>query len=219
MNLQASVQQPARIILIWIVALCSTSAAFGQNLITNGDFENGYSSGWNHLQGNNGSSATFSEETADVHTGNKALKVIVNTLGSNAWDVQTLGPSVNLSVGEEYTLTYWAKAASAGKSIRIVIQGSIYTAKSQSLSTSWQQYSWTFTAQEANPQIRIHYYQTGTFLLDDIELLILPRRGRFRSISIPIHNIRRWSALVALCPGIPTGSMLEITPTTRHWNS
>ena len=134
-------------------------------------FENGHDTDWVHQQGVNGSSAVFSEENTDVHAGSKALKVDVSSLGNDASDVRSLGPNLNLIVGEEYTLSYWAKTDTAGKSVRMVVEGDIYLARSQTLTTDWEQYSWTFIAQETNPQFKIHYYETGTFFIDDIELL------------------------------------------------
>lgn len=157
-------------VILSFLLSCTVGLAQANAQVANGGFETGYTSGWSHLQGNNGSSAAFSEETVDVHSGGKALKVEVSDLGTNAWDVQTLGPDLSLIVGEEYTLTYWAKSNFAGASIHMVVQGSVYLAKAQTLSTGWQQYSWTFTAAEPVPTIRIHYLQTETFFLDDFEL-------------------------------------------------
>jgi len=143
---------------------------WSQNLITNGNFEAGYSNGWNHLAGGGGS-ATYSEETADPYEGTKALKVVISVLGGNSWDIQSLGPTVSLTVGEDYTLTYWGKAAVAGTDVKMVIQNTVYTANTKSLSTTWAQYSWTFTAQETSPSIRLQYPETGTVWLDDIQLV------------------------------------------------
>jgi glucuronoarabinoxylan endo-1,4-beta-xylanase len=155
--------------LLVTLLLCLPLSATGQNLISNGGFESGYNSGWNHQAGN-GASAAYSAETTDPYEGSIALKVVVDTLGSNAWDVQTLGPSLILSTGEVYTLTFHAKAASAGSSFRVLFQNSLYRSATYNVSTNWAQYSWNFTAEETNPQYKMQYFELGTFWVDDIQL-------------------------------------------------
>ena len=140
---------------ISIAMLLLLTSARGQNLVGNGDFENGYNNGWNHLSAG-GSSATFSEETATPYEGSRALKVQINSLGGNSWDVQTLGPSLSLSVGEEYVLSYWGKSASGSTAVRMVLQNGSWLSNDKSLATDWTQYSWTFTAAESSPQLRMH---------------------------------------------------------------
>jgi glucuronoarabinoxylan endo-1,4-beta-xylanase len=137
--------------------------------VANGDFELGYSNGWNHLAGNGGS-ATYSDETSSPHQGSHALKIVVNTLGVNSWDIQSLGPSISLTVGKEYQFSFWGKSAEPGTSINTIIQNTVYTAKSHSLNTSWTRYTWKFTAQETSPSIRLRYPELGTVWIDDIRL-------------------------------------------------
>ena len=74
-----------------LFAVLSACLSHGQNLVTNGNFEAGYSNNWNHLAGDGGVAA-YSEETVDPHEGSKALKVVVSNLGANSWSVQSLGP-------------------------------------------------------------------------------------------------------------------------------
>jgi glucuronoarabinoxylan endo-1,4-beta-xylanase len=138
-------------------------------VVANGDFEAGYSNGWNHLAGNGGSAA-YSDETSSPYQGSHALKVVVNTLGSNSWDVQSLGPTVSLTVGKEYELSFWGKSAVTGTSFRTVIQNTVYTAKLYSLSNNWTRYTWKFTALETSPSIRLRYPELGTVWIDDIRL-------------------------------------------------
>lgn len=158
----------ARGLLVALVLIAGV--AKGQNLVANGDFESGYDTGWNHLAGN-GSSADYSPGTLDPHQGSTALKVQIHALGPNSWDVQSLGPDVSLNAGEEYVLTFWGRAATAGTSVRMVVQNSVYLSSNHGLGTGWAKYSWTFTAAEATPRIRLHYFETGTVWLDDIQLV------------------------------------------------
>ena len=88
----------------------------------------------------------------------------------NSWDVQSLGSTLNLTIGQDYTLTFWGKAASVNSSFTVVVQGSIYMGQTFSLGTEWTQYTWNFTAQEASPTVRLRYPQIGTMWLDDIQV-------------------------------------------------
>ena len=134
--------------------------------VTNGDFESGYNTSWAHQQAN-GATATYSEETINPHGGSKALKAEVTAVTAQAWDAQSLGPNLSLIIGEDYTLKFWAKSAVAGETLKIVLQNAGYSARNFSLTTSWQEYTWSFTATEASPQLKIHWFQTGTFWIDD----------------------------------------------------
>ena len=158
----------------------------GQNLVTNGNFENGFS-GWINLSGGT-SVATYSLETASPYQGTNSMKALVTTAGTNSWDAQSLGPSFATTVGTNYTMTFYAKAALANTSIRMVVQNASYLSRSFSLTTQWAKYTWAFTAAESTPQLRIHYFQAGTFWIDNIS--VLP------TASIPLT--------------------LTITPETRH---
>ena len=152
-----------------LFAVLSACLSHGQNLVTNGDFEAGYNSGWNHLAGNGGA-ATYSEETVDPQEGAKALKVIVTALGGNTWDVQSLGPTLSMTAGSDYTLTFWAKSAVNNTQVKTVIQDSSFLARNHTLNTTWTKYTWNFTAAEAAPSIRLQYFQTGTIWIDDIRV-------------------------------------------------
>lgn len=145
------------------------STAPGQNLIANGGFESGFNVGWSHIA-NNGGSAIFSEETTDPKEGTKALKIEVTSLGVNVWNVQSLGPTVSLTTGSPYRLTFWAKASAPGNSVRMVMQDSVFDSKTFNLGTDWTQYTWDLTAKEASPSVRINYLQTGSIWMDDIRL-------------------------------------------------
>ncbi len=160
MKTKASILIVASVLFVWSASLRA------ENLVANGGFEDGYSSGWNHLAGDGGA-ATYSAETENVAEGAIALRVDVTAMGANNWSVQSLGPILPLVQGEEYELTFSARAEVAGTEVRIVVQDDVYTQRTFSLTTDWAQYTWSFTAQEDNPRLRIHYRETGTLWLDD----------------------------------------------------
>jgi len=150
--------------------LIAAGALRAQNLVPNGGFEDGFT-GWTN-QAQNGAVATYSLETAQPFAGANSLKAEVQTLGPNAWNVQTLGPTfTNLGSGRATTISFRARAATAGTKVRLVMQTDVYKAQDFTLSTAWTQYTWNHTTAETSPRLRIHYFQTGTIWLDEISLV------------------------------------------------
>ena len=145
-----------------------------QNLITNGGFESGMS-GWSNSAGN-GSTATFQISTTTVEQGTQAYSATIQTVasGANAWDIQTIGPTWTAVVGQSYTLTLYAMSSTAGADLRVVMQNTNYLAQDFILTTSWQQYTWTFTATETAPAIKFHLDMAAnagkTIYVDNINL-------------------------------------------------
>ena len=126
-------------------------------------------SGWNNLSGGT-AVAVYVLETAAPYAGANSLKVILSQAGANPWDAQTLGPTLDLSVGQTYTLEFKARAAAAGSTARMVIQNNSYLSKDFVLTEAWADYSWTFTAQETAPQLKMHHFDPGTYWFDNLAL-------------------------------------------------
>ena len=138
------------------------------NLIPNGGFENNFTS-WTNLAGGS-SSAVFSVETADKVQGSKSMKVIVTTAGTNAYDVQSINSPWASVSGSQYTLSFYAKADVAGRTLRVVQQTNTYASRDFTLTTAWARYEWAFTAQEANLQLRFNFPVAGTFYIDTVSI-------------------------------------------------
>jgi len=159
-------------IFLSFVLLSFISSA--QNLITNGGFESGFS-GWSNSAGN-GSVATFQISTTTVEQGTQAYSATISTVaaGANAWDIQTIGPTWTAVVGQSYTLTLYAMSSTAGADLRVVMQNANYLAQDFTLTTSWQAYTWTFTATETAPAIKFHLALPAnagkTIYVDNIQL-------------------------------------------------
>jgi O-glycosyl hydrolase len=164
-----------KILFLYLGLLLSffySRALFGQNLISNGDFEGGCISWWNGAGG--GGSAVFTcpvTGAGNVHAGNNALRSNITAIGANPWDVQTIHSGFTASPGLPHSLTFWAKASVAGRQVRIVIQNSTYTAQNYTLTTGWTEYTFNFTPTEASLQLKIHYIQTGDFFFDDFSII------------------------------------------------
>jgi GH35 family endo-1,4-beta-xylanase len=154
------------LLLLFCFAFLMSVTSIGQNLIPNGSFENDFTS-WNNLVGGTGV-ATFSVDTNDKFDSAKAMKVVVTTAGTNGYDVQSINSPWASVSGQQYTLSFYAKADVAGKTLRVVQQTNTYAARDFTLTTSWQKYEWAFTAQEANLQLRFNFPVAGTFNIDQV---------------------------------------------------
>jgi endo-1,4-beta-xylanase len=136
--------------------------------LKNGGFESGSGNSFtNWWMGAGNGTAAFTAETTDIKEGSRALKAVVTAMGSNSWDIQAVNDAWPSVAGQSYTLSFWAKAATADARIKAVQQvGNFYDEKTFTLTTTWQQYQWEFTAKADNMQLKFQFLTTGTFYLD-----------------------------------------------------
>lgn len=200
----------------WAALLCLTTfslSALSQNMITNGDFESG-TTGWYNMN-SNGSVASFTLATGtDAYKGTNSLKIDVTTLGTNAWDIQSLNGAWASVKGTSYTLTFWAKSAVDGQSFKMVQQvGSSYSEKTFKLTTSYTQYTWTFTAGENALEFKLQFPALGTFYIDEIAIPT-PSTGTTSSSNMVANgnfeaDFTNWQNL-----STPTGNTFSIVTGT-----
>ncbi len=158
--------------LLAVFALFNIENINSQNLVTNGGFEDG-TNGWENLS-EGGSSATFSVLTTGSQEGTNHLSCDLQTLGTNDWSVQSMSSTFTTTPGEKYKLTFYAKTNVAGQQLRTVLQNSSYSAQDYTITDTWTMYSWEFTPTEASLQLKFHYFQTGIFYIDDIQIVAVP---------------------------------------------
>jgi GH35 family endo-1,4-beta-xylanase len=176
-----------------LLATCLIFGSFlitqAQNLIPNPGFENGtvsaYSSGpngswtgdvftnWACYNGGNYVTA----ETTEVHPGGstRSMKSASPGFGSNnKWRVQMLSDDITTVVGSIYTFKVWIKAATANGTIQLETRSSSAAPQylsDQIISTSWTQYTWTFTANSVDTKVVFNLGQDNVvYYLDDMEL-------------------------------------------------
>jgi O-glycosyl hydrolase len=149
--------------------LCFSYFGKGQNLIVNGSFE-ANTTNWNNLS-SDGASTVYTVVNNDAVDGSHSLRVAVATLGANTWSIQSIHSGWPSVQNEAYVFSFYAKAATAGATLRVVLQNATYASRDFVLSTSWQRYEWAFTAQEDNLQLKFNYIEPGTFFLDHIQIL------------------------------------------------
>lgn len=120
------------------------------NLWLNYGFENGFSN-WSRNEFN-GADASFQIITSNVQEGSQAVCVTPLALGPNVWDIQLGRSNIPLTAGENYTLSFWAKADQAGKDVDLAFinAGTFawYAGTTLNVTTSWENYTFVFTAPE-----------------------------------------------------------------------
>ncbi|HYF31170.1 MAG TPA: endo-1,4-beta-xylanase [Chitinophagaceae bacterium] len=144
-------------------------------LLANGGFESGTTNlaNWATYNAQNGATISVGAGAGEVRTGTRSMKV-VNPVANpgNQWRVQVASDLFNTVIGTQYTVTYWVKAAAGGGSIRLSTQtsggGSAQYQGDQNIGTTFQQITWTFTAN--SPQTRILFdmgQAANTYYIDD----------------------------------------------------
>nr|HRD19390.1 carbohydrate binding domain-containing protein [Candidatus Neomarinimicrobiota bacterium] len=107
-------------VFVTCLLLVFTAINLNAQLVTNGGFESSEPGavtgtdveGW--LIQISAGSAVFEIVDDTVQSGNRALKVTVNSLGSNQWDLQIVGDSIPAVPGAKYRYSVWARAQKTG---------------------------------------------------------------------------------------------------------
>jgi endo-1,4-beta-xylanase len=154
----------------------TTSSGSGPNLLPSGDFQAGTGTtgtgstlftGWNVLVGGT-SVGTFSAVAGNNST--RALEANVTTPGANAYDMQAIGSNWTATIGTQYRVSVDIKASVAGGRVRLVNQNSLYQQLDITPTTSWATYTWTLTAQETSPILRLNFPNAGIYTVDNITI-------------------------------------------------
>jgi endo-1,4-beta-xylanase len=174
-----------RISLISLLFFCACIAQ-AQNLISNGDFENGTASWGLWADQANSYQAALTTSSTIVHQGQFAGKLEVNQVDPNEpnprsriWHVQLNQGGFMVNQGEELLASFWMKASSPGKSVELQLMKNApnyddYGTGYWELSTGWVKYEVPFVAPSNTNAIQIAFRcasDTGTYYIDDIELL------------------------------------------------
>lgn len=157
----------------------------GKNLIKNSGFENDYYN-WEFFTLKN-SKAFFRNETSEVHQGSKSLKVDVQQLGKDPWDVSMLQPFKSQK-GYTYEIKFHAKASKTGKSIRMQLQKTTYEGKEFFLSTSWEEYTHVLGAKENGLALGFHFLEKGLYYIDNIKVKRIKNKARKAKAQISDDN-------------------------------
>ncbi|MCL5130013.1 carbohydrate binding domain-containing protein [Algibacter sp. L4_22] len=139
------------------------------SLVLNGGFEDGDGNEFANWGKYNGGDFIV-EETSDVLSGSRAVKVS-NSAAGDAWSVQFVSDAIETEVGAEYEVSLWAKGDPAVIRYSTKPDGSAQYAPDYTITEDWEQYTWTFTANEAMTNISLDMgTSAGTFILDDVKV-------------------------------------------------
>lgn len=124
------------------------AAAATGNTLSNPSFESGLSP-WQFMVKTGGGGAQ-SQDTSTHAQGSSSEMVTISQANASApWDVQLLQSGISLTSGQQITISFFAKAASA-RSIQVVLQQNaspymVYDQVNFSITSDWEAYSFTFT--------------------------------------------------------------------------
>ena len=154
-----------------LVLALTVSPATGQ-IETNGSFENTPAGpvaldgidGWVLEIGSSVSTPPDFEIADDMaHAGEKSLKIVVNSIGSNSWDVQAVGDSIPVVPGETFVFSVWAKSANAGAQANFTVGNYSFNEygaiRPGTLTAEWQEFTFEFTITDQQTWARapIHF--------------------------------------------------------------
>lgn len=145
--------------------------AVTSQLATNPGFENGLT-GWTTLN-SNGATITANTVAAEAHGGTGSMKVVNPTAQTgNQWRVQVSSTAFPTTIGKQYQISYWVRAAAAGGSIRLSTgPSSPQYQGDQTIGTAWQQVTWTITASLASTTFLFDMGQVAnTYYIDDVSV-------------------------------------------------
>ncbi|MEW6610111.1 MAG: carbohydrate binding domain-containing protein [Patescibacteria group bacterium] len=144
------------------------------NLLTNGGFEAGFSP-WEFQNYPDLATATVTSNSGEYTEGTHGLRVNISSL-DQYWSIQ-VRQSFS-ATAQQHTLTFWAKAQSQRTIIVDAQDRNTWTNlglwQEPVITTSWQQYSYTFTIPAGYPTGWIHFYlgaASQTVWLDDVKLI------------------------------------------------
>lgn len=154
----------------------ASKASGGLNLLQNSSFESGTSS-WYLNNSNSAASGTFTATKATAEDGNYSGQVVItkSSGASDNWYLQLAQANLPTTAGKTFTVSFWAKA-SANRPIESVLQQQVspyklYAYANSNLTTSWQEYTYTFTAPVTQNDNFLGFnlaQTTGTVWIDNV---------------------------------------------------
>jgi hypothetical protein len=133
--------------------------------VTVGDDTSGVD-GWSFQQASAGL-ANFVIVDDPVYEGNLALKITINSLGSNSWDIQAVNETFGVFAGVTYTVSVWARTETGTASANFTAGAPDYTEYGRlqvtDLSDTWTEYTFNFTVPSGKTEgrIPIHFSISG----------------------------------------------------------
>ncbi|TDD98747.1 T9SS type A sorting domain-containing protein [Flavobacterium cellulosilyticum] len=170
-----------KLLFLLFAVIGTTASLTAQNLLStyNEGFEsiNGTATGntpyyWWNFFNDTAATAILTDQTTTIHSGTHAAKVVVGTAAAGYQPQLANGKTLALTIGNTYTVSFWIKAVSGGGTVQSSNSGSSLYGPNFTTSTSWTQYSQTFTANATDYQLWIHLGGfVDTYYVDDTALV------------------------------------------------
>ena len=225
-------------------SILNASTPSATNLAQNPGFENGDAGSFTNFSilntGNPAGTATITAGSGanEVRSGTRSIKVVNPTAyNTDQWRVQVATDAIPLTVGKQYQVSYWVKAAAANGSIRLstLSPSSLYQAD-QAIGTSWQQVTWLITANEAQTRLSFDMGRySNTYFIDDLSVneLITAGGANYNYTKVDsllkttIQNIaghfkgkvRGWDVINEMFSDGPAGAIRNNTNTANATNN
>ena len=166
--MNGKVRRLTKITMYFLVfTLIQLTSAAGAQLNTNGSFESSAVDtvsgtdveGW-ILSLESGAAASFEIVADTVQHGARALRVAVDTVGANSWDIQVVADSIPVQQGETYRYSVWAKSSGSSQ-VNFTVGNydygeydNVIRPTAPNVTAEWQEYTFTFTVDDAVSYIR-----------------------------------------------------------------
>jgi hypothetical protein len=190
-----------------VIMLLGAGSANAQNLATNGGFESsntgivdttGWIGGTTVVRGWYIQIATgvtprpvYEIVSDTVEEGNRALKVTVNGIGANQWDIQAVADSIPVTQGGAYVYSIWAKSLNPGAQVNFTMGNYAFSEygaiRPANLTTQWQNYTMQFTVSDNQTFIRgpIHFSYAAnagnTIYIDNLQIFAV------KNVTFRVH--------------------------------
>ena len=180
--------------ITYLRAFTGLTAPAAVELLLNPGFESGLANWSVFNSGNPAGTAKLTATTAsaEIRTGTGALKVVNPTAyPGSQWRVQMAGSTFTTVPNKQYTISYWVKALSPGGSIRLSTSSAAngQYQGDQTIGTSWQQISHTFTADGASNRIFFDMGQVAnTYCIDDVSVKEVVTAASGASVAIKVDE-------------------------------
>ena len=150
------------------------STVAGPNILVNGDFETVSGTAFaNWSKFNGAASINPGSGTTEVRSGASSFKATVAANG-DPWSVQLASDLFNTTVGTNYKVSFWIKAATAGGKMRVSTGTTPSYSPDFSTATTWSLVEWTFAAKDAQSRILFDVGSTAnTYYIDDVTVTSL----------------------------------------------
>ena len=130
-------------------------------LLINGNFETGKSSPW-VIEKDGTTTGTLSIDSTNAKQGKYCAKFVISNYDSTSWHLQLKQVGSSITKDTIYQVTFWAKSAAplslTAYTATDVSPWTTYSWNSFNITTSWQQFSYSFKASETvNKTVRVAF--------------------------------------------------------------